>query len=417
MPVGPRKNTKVRPVDSRRRVPVEGRHTLSRRAIGLRQPGWRATESQLALLRQQGLDALKVFGMPLRQLPEHVTRVIHAAETEVLTPPPSRGLQALREAIAAKLARESRATVDPDTNVVVTNGAMQAVNLVCRAVLDPGDEVIIPSPSFFFYGMVELAGAMPVYVRMDEDAAWAWDVEAVRKAFTNRTKLVILCNPVNPTGYVAPDSTIREICSLAAEAGVYVLVDESYDRMVYDGIGFISAATLSEFQDIIILVQSVTKSYAMAAWRVGYAVANAAISTAVTNLLEWENLYGCEVSQRAAAAAIAGPQDWLIDIPDEFQKYRDDVWAAISEMPELHVVKPHATPYMLVNLSQLSVSGDDFADMLVREFGVPATGGSHFDAPQHCRLGFGAPDADTRHELGRRFLEAARKRSVQASKA
>lgn len=286
----------------------------SERAGSIQQPGWRATEEQLADLRTGGLDVLEVYGMPIRPLPDHVIRAIHEVEAELLVPPPSRGSLALRKAIAGKLAAENGAMVDPDEEIIVTNGAMQAINVVCRTLLNPGDEVLIPSPSFFFYGIVELAGGKTVYVPTEEDSGWAWDVDSIEEAITDRTRLLILCNPVNPTGYVVPEATIRAVCRLAQERGIYVLSDESYDRMIYDRVSFTSAAALHEYRHVLILVQSVTKSYAMSAWRIGYIVANAEISSYFAKLLEWESLYGNEICQRAAAAAISGPQDWLSDI-------------------------------------------------------------------------------------------------------
>jgi aspartate/methionine/tyrosine aminotransferase len=400
---------------------VRGGHSKSalgevaERVSHLRQPGWRATEEQVADLRSQGFDVLEVYGMPIRPLPEHIVKAVHEVEHELLVPPPSRGLPELREAIAGKMLAENGLTVDSETEILVTNGAMQAVNVVCRTLLNPGDEVLIPSPSFFFYGMVELAGGQPVYVRMKEDARWAWDLDAIADAITEKTKLLILCNPVNPTGYVVPDVSIEAIVRMAADRGVYVLSDESYDRMVYDAVPFHSAARFQEHRDGVILVQSITKSYAMSAWRIGYVVANAELSASFAKILEWEGLYGNVVCQRAAAAAIAGPQEWLSDIADEFEGYRNEVWPRLDAIAGLSAVQPSATPYFLLNVSRLGVAGDAFAESLVRDFGVPATGGSHFDAPDHVRIGFGAPRKDTREELCRRVEEAAGRWSERAA--
>jgi aminotransferase len=380
---------------------------LSQKAGQVRRPGWRATEAQLSDLRRRGVDVLEIYGMPVRPLPGHVLSALRSAADRTLVPPPSRGLPELREAIAGKLSAENGATVDPEHEVIVTNGAMQAVNVICRSLLNPGDEVLVPSPSFFFYGMVELAGGQPVYVRMREDAGWSWEVDAIARAITGRTRLIILCNPVNPTGYVVPEPVIRAICGLAREHNIYVLADESYDRMVYDGATFTSTAGLPEYRDVLILVQSLTKSYAMSAWRIGYIVADAGLSDCFAKILEWEILYGNDICQRAAAAAITGPQGWLADIAEEFESYRDEIWPALTAVPGLSAVRPAATPYFLLNVARLGADGDQFAASLVGDFGVPATGGSHFDAPQHVRIGFGAPKRSTRAELCRRVEQAA----------
>jgi aspartate aminotransferase len=177
--------------------------------------------------------------------------------------------------------------------------------------------------------------------------------------------------------------------------------------MVYDGRTFTSAANLRQFSDRMILVQSVTKSYAMAAWRVGYLVGADDLVDQFAKVLEWETLYGNTICQRAAEAAIRGPQTWLADIATEFQRYRDEVWPHVAKTAGLSCVKPAATPYMLVNVSALGISGDQFADLLVQDFGVPATGGSHFEAPFHTRIGFGGRDKSTRDELCHRIEKAA----------
>jgi aspartate/methionine/tyrosine aminotransferase len=379
----------------------------SDRAAAVRRPGWRATEAQLSELRHHGVDVLEIYGMPVRRLPGHVVEAIRGIQGQVLVPPPSRGLPVLREAIAAKLAAENGLIADPDREVIVTNGAMQAVNVIFRTLLNPGDEVLVPSPSFFFYGMIELAGGATVYARMPEAAAWAWDTDAIAAAITKRTKLIILCNPVNPTGHIVPEEIIRAICHLARKQGIYVLADESYDRMVYDRIPFTSAAALHEYRDVLILVQSITKSYAMSAWRIGYIVADTVLSDSFAKILEWEILYGNEICQRAAAAAISGPQEWLSDIAAEFEGYRDEVWPVLNATPGLSAVKPAATPYFLLNVTRLGATGDDFAAALVGEYGVPATSGSHFDAPGHVRIGFGASKQSTRQALCHRVAQAA----------
>lgn len=381
---------------------------IAERAKAVRRPGWRATEAQLAELRRHGVRVLDVYGMPIRPLPKHVLSALQDSEGGILVPPPSRGLPVLRTAIAKKLSAENGATVDPDEEVIVTNGAMQAVNIVCRTLLNPGDEVLVPSPSFFFYGMVELTGAKVVYARMREEDGWAWDVGTIAKAISHRTKLLVLCNPVNPTGYVVPEKAISALCELARQHGLYLLADESYDRMIYDGTSFTSAASLfGEYRDNLILVQSLTKSYAMSAWRIGYTVAGPQLSSHFAKILEWEILYGNVICQRAAAAAVSGPQDWLSDIPEEFAGYRDHIWARLTAIPGLSAVRPMATPYFLLNVASLGIDGDQFAASLVGDFGVPATGGSHFDAPQHVRIGFGALERSTRDELCRRVEVAA----------
>jgi aminotransferase len=379
---------------------------IASRIESLDQPGWRSTEAQMRQLAAEGVDVLTLYGMPIRALPQHVIAAAEDEARRLPVPPPSRGLLELREAIAEKLSREADVDFDAEREILITNGAMQAVNVVCRTLLDPGDEVLMPSPTFFFYGIVELAGGTPVYVPSSENDEWSWNIERLEAAITSRTKLILLCSPVNPTGFVASKEMLTSVFDVAARHDLLVLSDESYDRMVYED-RYVTAARVRQHRDRTILIRSITKSYAMASWRIGYIVSPPELTDAFAKVLEWEVLYGNSICQRAAAAAISGPQEWLQDIASEFKSYRDEIWPEVNAVEGLSVVRPKATPYMFVNVSDLGATGDDFASLLTLRYGVPVTSGRHFVSKDHVRVGFGALEDRTRAELCRRVRLAA----------
>ena len=336
-------------------------------------------------------DFLSLKPYPPLPAPEHV---VHAAQEAAAHPhsAPARGLLALREGIARRLDDECGTQIDPDKEVLVTNGGMNALHVVFLTLLEPGDEVIVPSPCYFLEGLVERLGARLVFVPMDESRGFEWDLERIEDAITERSKILFLNTPVNPTGRVLTLDELRQIGEIAEAHNICVLADESYDRLTYDGRKHVSSLALPACRERTILVRSFTKSYVMPAWRVGYIVAEAGLTASFLKMFEWINLYANEVCQAAAAAAITGPQEWLAEAASLLQANRDHVLAGIEDGP-LSCVRPQGCPFVFLNVSKLGVSGDAFADLLFRRFGVPAISGSALQAPQYIRIPVGAmPD-------------------------
>ncbi len=353
--------------------------------------GSREMDDRIAAARASGIDVFRLVGGPALPLPEHV----RAAALDAMKGPgprPSRGLPELRGAIASSLAPESADPVDPDREVVIAHGAMQTLNLVLRAVLAPGDRVVVPSPNFFFDGIIRLTGAEPVFVPSLPNEGWRWDLDALAAAIDHRTRAVVISNPTNPTGYLPGRAELEALHDLAQAAGAILISDESYDRLIYPEGTFTSLASLPR-TDTAVLVRSLSKSYALVDWRVGYVVASPALADQVVSLVEWECLHCGYPAQRVATAAIEGPQEWLLAAHATYQPVRDQLLAALERNQWLSAHLPHSTPFLFLDASRMSAGAKRPEDALLRS-GIPTVPGHCFQAPDHfLRLPIGCDEA------------------------
>jgi len=370
--------------------------------------GSRVYEEEVLALKRQGKDILALSVQPVRDMPAHI---IEAAAEAAKKPiyPPSRGLPELRQALAEMVGREIGGQIDPDREVLITNGAMQGQYVLMTALLDPGDEVIIPSPCFFFHPMVKIVGGKSVLVPMAIDNfGYRLDLDRIEAAITPRTKFFLLNTPQNPTGYVVPRKDLERIKEMAEAHNLLIVSDESYERMVYDGRKHEMILSLPGMRERTILVRSFTKTFSMGAWRMGYLVAPEPILNACQKVIQWMNLTCNYVCQRAAWAAVVGPQDWLATVPAEFEANRNALYEVLLKIDGLSSFKPWGGPFAWINVSELAISSDEFCLDLLRSFGVLATAGQYFDAPDHIRIPFGGLP-QTIAKLGERLAAAASK--------
>ncbi len=336
---------------------------------------------------------LKLRGGPVLALPEHVRETAIAALAEP-DRRPARGLPELREAIAERFLADAGTKVDPARELLVTNGAMQGLSSVFRALLQAGDEVVIPTPTFFFDGAIKLAGGTPVHVPCREEDDWGWDIERITAAVTHRTKVLLICNPTNPTGFLPGREDLAAIVSIARARDLLVVSDESYHHSSYGERDFVSIASFAEDADRLVTVRSLSKSHALANWRMGYVHAPAELLAAFAKIVEWECLHCGYVQQRVATAAITGPQDWLLKVNDEYRGIRDRLMPAIAKSEWLTCVKPAAGPFLFPDLrrAEEKTGVDGYTQLLA--LGIPTVPGRYFHGAGHVRLPFGA-DAET----------------------
>jgi aspartate/methionine/tyrosine aminotransferase len=316
--------------------------------------------------RLAGTDVLPLKGSIAAPLPEHVREAVLAALDEHAVTAPSRGHAALREAIAGSLP----APADPERGILVTNGAMHALSLVFRALLEPGDEVIVPVPCYFFAGLIERAGGVFVPVP-------SWDPSAIEAAVTPKSRILVLTNPNNPDGHLPSRTEIDELLALASRHNLTVITDEAYERCIHEG----ELASAWGAPNVI-LIRSLGKSLAMPAWRIGFVAAESPVIDACLDELEWDVIRVSHVAQRAATAALEGPQDWLNDVAVGYRRDRDAAHAAIVEHPGLSATLPAAGPFLWLDLGGLS------SDDLIAE-GLPVVDGAAFGTPGYARLPFG----------------------------
>jgi len=336
-----------------------------------------------------GKDMLPLRGTIAAPLPHHVREAIEAGLDEHGVTPPSRGHAALLEAIARSLP----APADPERELLVTNGAMHALNLCFRARLEPGTEVIVPSPCYFFRGLVERAGGVFVPVPSREEDGWRWDPDAIERAVTPKSRVLVLTNPNNPTGYLPTRREIDELLALAAHRGLTVITDEAYEHCVHEG----SLASAWGAPNVI-LVRSLGKSLAMPAWRLGFVAAAPPLIDACLRELEWDVIRVGHVAQRAATAALDGPQEWLDDVAEQYRRDRDAAHAVIAKDDMLTAPLPPAAPFLFLRLGGVSVEN-------LLAAGVALVDGAAFGAPGYARLPFGGA-AELADELHRRLALA-----------
>ncbi|MFA5058294.1 MAG: aminotransferase class I/II-fold pyridoxal phosphate-dependent enzyme, partial [Opitutaceae bacterium] len=257
-----------------------------------------------AELARQGADILHLLGWPTITPPDHVIEAATQAAASTVHPHSS-GIPELKTALAGKLRVENGIRLRrPEEQIIITNGAFHAIYICLATLLDPGDEVLLFSPSFFFDGIIDLIGGAARYVPLDRKNGFAFDADAMKAAITKRTKVLLLNTPANPTGRVATLEELQAILQVAEENDLLVISDESYERMVYDGLSHHCIGALPGAEGRVITVQSFTKAYAMPQWRVGYIVCPTPFYPEFVKTLEWMVLSCNYVAQRCAWAAV-----------------------------------------------------------------------------------------------------------------
>ncbi|MFN2477434.1 MAG: pyridoxal phosphate-dependent aminotransferase [Chthoniobacterales bacterium] len=348
-------------------------------------------DSKAKAMKSEGLDVCGFgAGEPDFDTPEHIKEAAIAALQGGFTKyTPTAGLPELRQAIADKLQADNGLTYKP-SQVVVSTGAKQACYNAILATCQDGDEVVIPSPYWVSYPeMVRLAGAEPVIVQTTERNGWKMRAEDFEKVMTPRTKMLILNSPNNPSGAVYTRDEIAAIVEVAAAEDIYILSDEIYEKLVYDDVQHTSVASISkEAYDLTITVNGFSKAYAMTGWRLGYLAAPEAIAKAVDSIQSHSTSHPVSFVQRAAIAALKGDQQPLADMRDEFDLRRNYMYDRITKIPNITAVKPQGAFYILVNISQLGLSSQNFADRLLSKANVAVIPGAAFGDDRTVRLSY-----------------------------
>jgi aspartate/methionine/tyrosine aminotransferase len=320
------------------------------------------------------------IGEPDFDTPRHIIEAAKEALDQGFTHyGPSAGLPELREAIAQDVAR-SRGTKVKASQVVVTPGGKPIMFFVIMALAQPGDEVIYPNPGFPIYeSVIRFVGATPVPIPLQEAKGFSLDVNALRDLVTERTRLIILNSPQNPTGGILPQEDLEAIAEIAVQRGIPVLTDEIYSRMVYDG-EFRSITTCEGMQDLGIILDGFSKTYAMTGWRLGYGVMPDELATHVTRLMTNSNSCTSSFSQRAALAALTGSQTPVDTMMAEFRQRRDMFVTGLNTIPGFHCAMPGGAFYAFPNVAEVSSSSKELADYLLQTGGVACLAGVDFGA-------------------------------------
>ena len=309
----------------------------------------------------------------------------------------------LRRAIAEKLERMNHLKVDPTKEIMVTCGGEEAVAAALFALLEKGDEVLIADPSYIPYSsLTKIAEAEPVYVPLDEKNGYCFDLEKLEAAITNKTKLLILCTPGNPTGTMMDEESLRKLAEICCRHDILVLADEAYEQVLYDGNKHISIASLPGMWERTITVQSFSKTYSMCGWRIGYLVAPAELMRIVVRAHQTVAMNACSFGQLGALEVLTGPQDSLYAMLAEFDRRRLLLYNGLKELG-IPCSRPQAAFYLFPDIGEFGMDSFTFAELLLDKYGVATVPGVEFgkNGENHLRISYATSFEDCQMGLHR----------------
>ncbi len=386
---------------------------ISQRVKALAASATLAMSQKSAELRAQGIDVINLsVGEPDFNTPDHIKDAACRAVADnfsFYTPVP--GYMSLRQAICDKLSRENGLSYAP-ADIVVSNGAKQALCNVILATINPGDEVVIPTPAWVSYvEMVKLAEGKAVCVPSGIESDFKITPERLEAAITPRTRMILLCSPSNPTGSVYTADELAALVEVIARyPDIIVLADEIYEHINYTG-EFTSLGSFPQIADRTVIINGVSKAYAMTGWRIGYCACPTALAKAVSKLQGQYTSGASSIAQKAAEAAYNGPQDCVAEMRAAFRRRRDLVVEMAREIPGFKVNVPQGAFYLFPEVSALIgrhtpdsseiTSSGDLAMYLLQHGHVATVDGDAFGAPGYIRLSYATSDDNLREALRR----------------
>lgn len=296
------------------------------------------------------------------------------------------GLPEFRAAIATKLRSYNKLDVEP-SDVIVTNGLTQASFAAFMALIDDGDEVILLEPYYPQHvGKIEMAGARPVFVKLDAAKGYAIDAAAIEAAVTSRTKAIVLVNPCNPTGRAYNREELEGLAEIARRRDLFVIADEVYDHIVFDGIEHVSIAALPGMAERTVSMYAFTKAYAMDGWRLGYLTAAPKLMPAIAKIVATEVTHVNTFIQHGGRAALEGPEEILAHLVEDDRLKRNLVVERLNQMPGVRCPLPEGTIYAFPDISASGLSSQDAADRLLAEANVVVESGAFYGPAGEGRL-------------------------------
>ncbi len=374
---------------------------LSRRAEGIKPSSTLAISAKASELKAQGLDIVGFgVGEPDFDTPDHIKEAaIQAIKDGFTKYTPASGTAELRKAVAKKLKEDNGLDYD-FSQIVISNGAKHSLVNAFMAILNEGDEVIIPAPYWLSYSeIVNIAGGVPVIVNTSKENNYMVTKDELEAAYTEKTKAFILVSPSNPTGMVSSIDDLKMIADFAVEKDIFVIADEIYEKLIYDDDKkHISLASLGkEIYDRTIVINGVSKSYAMTGWRIGYTASNPKVAKLISSLQSHMTSNPNSIAQKAALAAIEGPQDCVAEMCKEFKKRRDYIFEREEKIPFISALKPEGAFYLFIDVSGVYGkkfegveinSAADMAALLIEKKLVAVVPCADFGMPDHIRLSY-----------------------------
>ncbi len=358
-----------------------------------------AIDTKFKQMKAEGIDVVGFgTGEPDFDTPDYIKKAaIKAIEEGKTKYTPAAGTVELRKAIAEKFLNENGLSYEP-TQIVVSNGAKHSLINTFMTILNDGDEVIIPAPFWVSYPeMVKIAGGVPVVIETKEEDEFKFTAEEFERAITAKTRALVLNSPSNPTGMVYTEEELRAIADVAVKHNIYVISDEIYEHLIYEG-KHVSIASFNEkIKDLTIIINGVSKTYAMTGWRIGYAAAHPEIAKAMSNLQSHAASNPNSIAQAATVTALSGGKEEIAYMKAEFKKRRDYMVERINKIPGVSCRMPHGAFYVVMNISKIkgkTISGklietsDDFANALLEKAKVALVPCSGFGADDFVRWSY-----------------------------
>lgn len=359
-----------------------------------------AIDSMYKKMKSEGIDVIGFgAGEPDFNTPDNIKHAaIEAINNNFTRYTPSNGVESLRAAICRRLEEDCGVRYNP-AQIVVSNGAKQSIYLALVAITNPGDEIILPAPYWVsYYELIKMAGGVPVVIETSEQTAWKITPDMLRKAITPKTKALILNSPSNPSGVVYSESELAGIAEECVRSDIYVVSDEIYYKLVYNGTKFKSFASLGEdVKRLTILINGVSKSYSMTGWRIGYTACDESIAKLIGNYQSHSSSAPNSIAQMAAQEALNGPQEGIETMRREFERRRDYFIERANAIDEISYIYPDGAFYIMMDISKLVGktlyghtirNSDDFSSLFLDKglvALVPCTG---FGAPNHVRWSY-----------------------------
>lgn len=359
-----------------------------------------AVDSKAKEMKAKGFDVVNFgVGEPDFDTPEHIKEAAIKAIKDGFTKyTPVGGIDELKEAIIEKLEKDNKIKYEKE-NILVSCGAKHSLYNIAQALFSPGDEVIIPAPYWVSYtDQVLLNDATPVILETYEEDNFMLRPELLKEKITTKTKAIIINSPSNPTGFIYNEKVLQEIAEIALKNNIYIISDEIYEKLIYDGMRHISIASFSEeIKERTIVVNGLSKSHSMTGWRIGYAAGPADIIKAMTNLQSQSTSNPTSIAQKAAVAALKGPQDCVEEMRKEFEKRRNYIVNELNNIIGISCKMPQGAFYVFPNVKQIlgkkieSVeikSSMDLSIYLLEKAQVALVPGSAFGAEGYIRISY-----------------------------
>ena len=358
-----------------------------------------AIDSKFKQMKAEGVDVVGFgTGEPDFDTPDYIKKAaVEAIAGGKTKYTPAAGTMELRRAICDKLKRENGLDYEPN-QIVVTNGAKHALVNTFMAILNEGDEVIIPSPYWVSYPeMVKIADGVSVIIETKEEDEFKFTAKEFEDAITPKTRALVLNSPSNPTGMVYTEEELRSIAEVAVKHNIYVVADEIYEHLIYEGKHVSIASFNDKIKDLTIIINGVSKTYAMTGWRIGYSASHPEVAKAISNLQSHATSNPNSLAQAATVAALYGGEEEIARMKAEFQKRRDYMVERINSIPGVSCRNPHGAFYVVMNISQLKGkrlggrtihTSDDFADVLLEKAGLALVPCSGFGADDFVRWSY-----------------------------